>query len=435
MILLCTQFELRAQDTPNNASPLDAVARFASVLAHIETSHVAPPDQEHLIEGAIRGMVDTLDAHSAYLSPDEYALLRNDTEGQFAGVGIEIDVEDGWLTVAAVMPEGPAERAGLRTGDKFLSIDDHEARDVPLRESVQRMRGEPGTTVRVRVRREGFAEAIPYELRREIIQVVNVEGQLLADSIAYVRIRAFSENTASDVSETLTFMERTLAASQRPRLRGIVLDLRNNPGGLLMEAVRVADLFLDSGVIVSTRGRDGHVLSEARASAPGTLSLPMVVLINHYSASASEIVAAALQDQHRANIVGTRSWGKGSVQNIIELASGGALKLTVSRYYSPSGRGIQAEGVTPDVVVENLSEDALARLGLRPPYSERSLERHLANCGAPDSGCTETAPPTTRAATRNSTREAPATAETPAAFSHDTQARAAISLLREHPSH
>lgn len=359
------------------ASPYANLAIFARALSHIEVSHVEPPDQDALIYGAIRGMVDTLDPHSSFLDPDEVARLNADTEGRFGGVGVEIDVRDGWITVHGVLAGGPAERAGLRPGDRFLTLDGVGARDLRVSEAVRIMRGEPGTSVTVRVRREGEGEAVELTMTREVIEVEAVEARVLPDRIAYVRIRSFQATTTSELRAALDAAVRETESAGG--LRGVLLDLRGNPGGLLDEAVLVADEFLIEGTIVSTRGRDGVVLSEASARAPGTRpDWPMVVLVDYFSASAAEIVAGALRDHRRALVVGTRTWGKGSVQNVIDLPDGSALKLTVARYYTPSGDSIQAVGIEPDVVVEQLDEE-LARTLARemPPISEAMLERHL----------------------------------------------------------
>lgn len=366
-----------AAATETDASPYANLGIFARALSHIEVNHVEPPDQDALIYGAIRGMVDTLDPHSSFLDPTEVARLEADTEGRFGGVGVEIDVRDGWITVHGVMPGGPAERAGLLPGDRFLTLDGVGARDLRVSEAVRIMRGEPGTSVTVRVRRDGVEEAVELTMTREIIEVEAVEARVLSDRIAYVRIRSFQSTTTDELRAALDAAVDQTASSGG--LRGVLLDLRGNPGGLLDEAVLVSDEFLAEGTIVSTRGRDGVVLSEATAHAAGTRpDWPMVVLVDYFSASAAEIVAGALRDHRRALVVGTRTWGKGSVQNVIDLPDGSALKLTVARYYTPSGDSIQAVGIEPDVVVEQLDE-AIARTLAHelPPISEAMLERHL----------------------------------------------------------
>lgn len=367
-----------AQATEGSASPYANLSVFARALSQIEAAHVEEPDQDELIYGAIRGMVGTLDPHSTFMDPEEYRILTSDTQGRFGGIGVEVDVRDGWLTVHGVIGGGPADEAGLEPGDRFLVIDGRMARDMPISEAVRIMRGEPGTQVQVRIRREGEDEALRVTLTRAVVQVDAVEARILPDRIVHVHIKAFQSTTTAELHAALdAAVERT---SSRGGVRGILLDMRRNPGGLLHEAVRVSDTFLDSGAIVSTRGRGGQMLSEASASGPGTRpAWPIVVLVDHYTASAAEIVAGALQDHRRAIIVGSRTWGKGSVQNIIELPDGSALKLTVARYYTPSGRSIQAQGVEPDVEVEQLDDETARELVQRAVerFSEASLERHL----------------------------------------------------------
>jgi carboxyl-terminal processing protease len=306
-----------AAGAPATASPYQNLSTFARALAHIEMSYVGAVDQDKLIYGAIRGMVRSLDPHSDFLDPAEYRVLASDTKGRFGGIGVEIDVRDGWLTVTAVFPGGPAERAGVAIGDRFVTIDGARARDMPIEEAVRRMRGEPGTEVRVSLRRAEDAPAFEARMKREIVAVDAVEGEVLADRLLYLRLRVFQETTIRELADVLD--AAVAATRERGGLRGVLLDLRDNPGGLLDQAVAVADEFLASGVIVSTRGRGGRELSVARARESGTRpNWPLVVLVNGYTASAAEIVAGALGDHGRALIVGTRTFGKGSVQNIIE---------------------------------------------------------------------------------------------------------------------
>lgn len=363
--------------TETDASPYANLGIFARALAHIEVNHVEPPDQDALIYGAIRGMVETLDPHSSFLDPEEIARLEADTAGAFGGVGVSIDVRDGWITVHGVVEGGPAEREGVLPGDRFLALDGRLARDMRISDAISIMRGEPGTPVTVRVRRPDVEDSIEITMTREIIHVEAIESRVLPDRVVYVRIRSFQSTTSREMRAALDEAQRATASSGG--VTGVLLDLRGNPGGLLDEAVRVSDEFLTEGTIVSTRGRGGEVLSEARAHALGTRpDWPMVVLVDNYSASAAEIVAGALRDHHRALVVGTRTWGKGSVQNVIDLPDGSALKLTVARYYTPSGASIQAVGIEPDVVIEQLSEEIARTLAhAMPPISEAMLEGHL----------------------------------------------------------
>lgn len=402
----------------SDASPYRNLSTFARALAHIELSYVSAVDQDKLIYGAIRGMVRTLDPHSDYLDPDEFRVLASDTRGRFGGVGVEIDVRDGWLTVTAVFPDSPAARAGLRVGDRFVSIDGMRARDMPIEEAVRRMRGEPGSEARVSLRRDDDGPAIEVRLKREIIAVDAVEARLLEDRHLYVRVRVFQETTIRELDDVLD----AAVEGARPHggIRGVLLDMRDNPGGLLDQAVAVADAFLEEGVIVTTRGRDGQSLSVAKARKGSTRpDWPMVVLVNGFTASAAEIVAGALRDHKRALIVGTRTFGKGSVQNVIELPDASALKLTIARYYTPSGRSIQAEGIEPDVVIEQAASGAKG--AREPDFSEASLEGHLENEG---SGVHEQATPARDAPRRT------AGVGTGTPFADDFQARLAYQTLR-----
>jgi carboxyl-terminal processing protease len=365
-----------ASAVPERASPYRNLGVFARALAHIEMSWVEEADQDELVYGAIRGMVDSLDPHSAFMDPEEYRILTSDTQGRFGGVGVEIEAQDGWLTVLSVFEGAPADRAGVIPGDRFLAIGDRDARDMRITDAVRLMRGEPGTRVRVRIRRETEARALDFTLTREIIQVEAVEARVLPDRIVYVRIKSFQETTTRELRRALDTAVAQTAASGG--VRGVLLDMRNNAGGLLDEAVLVSDEFLREGVIVSTRGRGGSEISEARASRGGTRpDWPLVILVNGYTASASEIVAGALRDHGRAVVVGTRTFGKGSVQNIIELPDGSALKLTVARYYTPRGVSIQAHGIEPDMIIEQLDPTALQEAVQPDPFREEMLEGHL----------------------------------------------------------
>lgn len=413
-----TLLQSHAAATPTSASPYANLSIFARALSQIEVSHVEPPDQDALIYGAIRGMVETLDPHSTFLTPEQYRTLMSDTEGQFGGIGIEVDVRDGWLVVHGVIAGGPAEAAGVQPGDRFLAIDGVGARDMRLSDAIEHMRGAPGTPVTVRLRREGAEDGIELTLTREVIHVEAVEARVLPDRVFYARLRAFSETTTDELRAALD--QAVSEASSTGGLRGVILDMRGNPGGLLNEAVRVSDEFLTEGVIVSTRGRDGQVLDEATARRAGTRpDWPMVVLVDHYTASAAEIVAGALHDHHRAILVGQTTWGKGSVQNLIELPDGSALKLTIARYYTPSGVSIQARGIDPDIVVEDLDAQALRELHDRMPViSEATLEGHLE----------AESHPTDHAAPREAARTE-GTDGTEEPFADDYQARTAHQVL------
>jgi carboxyl-terminal processing protease len=387
----CLWLTQAARAEPRTASPYEKLESFARALAHVEQSYVGELDDNRLMYGAIRGMLKVLDPHSELLEPEQYRILTSDTEGLYGGVGLEIDVHDGWLTVIAAFDTGPAARAGVRPGDRFLSIDGVGARDMAVHEALERMRGEPGTTVKVALRRAGAEDAIELALTRQVIEIEAVQTRVLPDRIAYVRIKVFQQTVGDDLRRALDVaVERT---AQSGGLRGLMLDLRGNPGGLLSAAVAVCDELLDEGVIVSTRGRGGALQREYRASRAGTRpDWPLVVLVDGYSASASEIVAGALRDHGRGVLVGTRTFGKGSVQNVIELPDHSAIKLTTALYFTPSGRSIQAHGIEPDVRAEQLDPSLLrkARLGAAES-SEAALEGHLSAGGAqvgPDEGAT-----------------------------------------------
>lgn len=362
---------------PEVASPFRNLGIFARALAHLEAGYVDEVDQDALIQGAIRGMAASLDPHTMYLDPDEYRTLSDDTEGRFAGIGVEISVRDGWLEVLSVFEGGPADRAGILPGDRFLTLEGHPARDVRIQDAVRLMRGPPGTEVRVAIRRDGRDEGLELTLVRAYVEVSPVEAQLLPDRILHLRVRAFQANTTSTLRAAI---DAALVEVGSVGLAGVMLDLRNNPGGLLREAVLLSDEFLSEGTIVSTRGRDGRVLQSSEAHARGTRpAWPMVVLVNGFSASAAEIVAGALQDHRRALVVGTTTFGKGSVQNLVELPDGGALKMTIARYFTPSGRSIQASGIIPDVEVPAFSEEMVrrARVEAAGRLREADLRGHL----------------------------------------------------------
>lgn len=413
-VLASVLVAVMTSEAPARRSPFEPLAVFARALSYIELAYVEPVDQDKVVEGAIRGLANSLDPHSAFLDRREYEILRSDAEGRFAGIGVEVSIRDGWLTILSVFEGGPAAEAGLLPGDRFLSIDGEEARDIRIHDAVQRIRGEPGTSVTVTIRREGKEEALERALTRAFIDIDPVEIDLLEGGMVYLRVKAFQDGTARLLSDALDDAVDQL--EERGGVRGVLIDLRDNGGGLLHEAVWVSDEFLSSGVIVSTRGRDGKVISEYGARRAGTRpSWPIVALINENTASASEIVAGALQDHGRAVLVGVRSFGKGSVQNVFELPGGSALKLTTSRYYTPSGRSIQAEGITPDLLAEQPPTDADAA----EPLREEALEGHL------------TAQSNGPAAKRPSSREAPPpVSPSPKIFEADLQAQRAYAVLK-----
>ena len=349
---------------------------FAQVLSAVERFYVEPVNDEALLDGAIQGMMRTLDPHSALLSPSDFALLEADTRGEFGGVGLEVGIKDDRITVISPMDDSPASRAKIAPGDRLVAVDGLDVATMSIEEAVRRMRGKVGTVVKATFFRPGEKSPFEVTLVREIIRVKSVVGEMLLPGFAWIRVRLFQDGTAAEVKATLRHFDRAAGP-----LKGIVLDLRRNPGGVLDEAVRLADLFLDKGVIVSTKRRGGEVMETFNAHRLGTIrELPTAVLIDEASASAAEIVAGALQDRGRAMVVGRRSFGKGSVQSILGLEDGYGLKLTIARYYTPSGRSIQSEGIVPDI----LAESDVPAVGTENAFpSEADLPGSLAAAGTP----------------------------------------------------
>ncbi|MFH1057257.1 MAG: S41 family peptidase [Pseudomonadota bacterium] len=320
---------------------------FTEVLGEIEKKYVEKKTQEELITEALKGMVSSLDPHSAYLTPDEFRDLQIETKGSFHGVGIEITLKDGILTVVSPIEGTPAFKAGVQAGDRIIKIDGKLTKGMSLMDAVKLIRGPKGSKVTLTVLREGAPKLLDYAIARDLIPLRSVRFNLLEDGYGYVRIASFQEDTTNDLVKALRVLQ-----SQKLPLKGLVLDLRNNPGGLLQEAVSVSDVFLKGGVIVSTKGRlAGQQMTYSAHKDAVAGDYPIIVLVNNGSASASEIVAGALQDHKRALLLGITTFGKGSVQTILPLEDRGALRLTTARYYTPSGRSIQAKGIEPDLVV------------------------------------------------------------------------------------
>jgi carboxyl-terminal processing protease len=351
------------------------IEAFANVLTMVQKNYVDEVGTEKLIDGAINGMLASLDPHSAYLSPDLYKELQVDTRGSFGGLGIEITQRNGVLTVVSPIEDTPAFRAGVRSGDQIVKIDKDFTKDMTLMEAVKLMRGPEGTKIKLTLRREGQPDWITLTLKREVIQIKSVKSRVIEPHYGYLRITQFQERTERDAKAALAALEKESGG-----LQGLVLDLRNNPGGLLSQAVKVSDLFLDSGMVVYTEGRLENQEQKFYAhKGPVTEDFPMVVLVNGGSASASEIVAGALQDHKRALVLGTQTFGKGSVQTILPLADGdAAIRLTTARYYTPNGRSIQATGITPDIVMEPVPVAADGGAVEQPgAIRERNLPGHL----------------------------------------------------------
>jgi carboxyl-terminal processing protease len=352
----------------DDQSPYAVVNQLARVLVLIENDYVDAVDRDRLLTGAIKGMVAELDPHSSYLPARDFAVLQDDTRGEFAGIGVEVDFRNDRVTVISPIEDSPAQRAGIRAGDVIVSIDGTSVYGKNASDLVKLMRGPSGTTVRVAVRRPGVDSILRFSISRQVIEVSSVLGADLEGQIAYLRIKQFQSKTYSELVEAIGNLRLGMG-----NIAGVVLDLRNNPGGLVAAASAVADEFLAGGAVYSTRHR-GKIVDEVHAGGSGSLEHgPMVVLVNEFTASASELLAGALQDQKRATIVGARTFGKGSVQSIIDLPGGGGLRLTTMRYYTPAGRAIQVEGITPDVPVDT----ALAGDGGLSVLREHDLENHL----------------------------------------------------------
>lgn len=329
--------------------PLNELRNFSDIFARIKTDYVEDVDDKTLLENAIRGMLTGLDPHSTYLNPDEYKELKIGTTGKFGGLGIQVGMEDGFVKVISPIDDTPAYRAGLEAGDLIIRLNEKSVKGMTLNDAVKIMRGDPGTDIQLTVIREGADKPLPFTVTRDIISVKSVKSRILEPDYGYIRISNFQSKTARDLVNEVSKLKK----DNKNELKGLVIDLRNNPGGVLSAAADVSDAFIDNGKLVYTKGRIDNSEFEFNAK-PGDImnGLPLVVLINGGSASASEIVAGALQDHHRAVVMGSKSFGKGSVQTIQELRSGGAVKITTARYFTPSGRSIQGEGITPDIFLD-----------------------------------------------------------------------------------
>ncbi len=352
----------------------DELKLFTDVLSHVQKDYVEETKSKDLVYGAIKGMLETLDPHSGFMPPESFKEMQSETKGRFEGLGIEITMKDGILTVVAPIEDTPAFRAGILAGDQIIKIDGEFTKSLTLMDSVKRMRGPKGSQVTISIMREGFTKPRDFTLTRDVIPVRSVRSELLEKRYGYIRVSQFQEKTDSEFDKAM----KALEDESKGTLKGLILDLRNNPGGLLDQAVKISDRFIDSGLIVSIDGRKEEQKQKFLAHAPGTLPhYPLVVLVNGGSASASEIVAGAIQDHHRGIILGTQTFGKGSVQTIFPLKDGAGLRLTTARYYTPSGRSIQAKGITPDIIVKLARpEEEKEAAGPKMP-SEKDLERAL----------------------------------------------------------
>lgn len=403
---------LRAKTAADDPDAFQSLRLFSDVLNIVQDNYVEKPELKKLIYGAISGMLRELDPHSSFLKPEDYKELQVETKGRFGGLGIEITMKDGVLTVVSPLEGTPADKAGILAGDQIVKIDDQPTQDMSLTEAVQKMRGPKGTKVRLTIVRKGERKPLEFDIVRDMISIQSVRFRTLEPGYGYVRISSFQSGTANDLRKALDQLEK-----ENHPLQGLVLDLRNDPGGLLDQAVEVSDEFLNEGLIVSTGGRleNQKMRFEAhKNSKPRTY--PIVALVNAGSASASEIVAGALQDHKRAIILGEPTFGKGSVQTVIPLGDGSAIRLTTSLYYTPSGRSIQAKGIEPDIIVKREAppksdddgEEEVRRI------REKDLPRHM-ETHKPDSG---------------ESKAAAQQAETQKMLDQDNQLRRALDLLK-----
>ncbi|CAB1274121.1 S41 family peptidase [Candidatus Nitrosacidococcus tergens] len=365
----------RLENKPESL-PLNELRAFSEIFGEIKRNYVEPVDDKTLIEGSIRGMLSNLDPHSAYLDPQSYSELKIGTSGKFGGLGIEVGMEDGFIRVVSPIDDTPAQKAGIQAGDLIIRIDNEPVKDLSLGEAVEKMRGKPGTQIILTIIRQGEPQPLKFKVIRAIIKVQSVKSKTLENGYGYIRISQFQVETGANVENEI----KKLTKESGGNLKGLVLDLRNNPGGVLSAAVEVSDSFLEKGLIVYTEGRDPQSKQSFRAT-PGDVlkNAPMVVLVNGGSASASEIVSGALQDHHRAIVMGTKTFGKGSVQTILPLTEDTALKLTTARYYTPSGRSIQAEGIVPDIKLDNIKVSAVDDIDNDSSVKEANLSHHLSN--------------------------------------------------------
>jgi len=363
---------------------------FGDVFERVRSDYVEKPDDSKLVESAISGMLAGLDPHSSYMDAKSFRDMQVQTRGEFGGLGIEVTMEDGLIKVVSPIDDTPASKAGIMANDIITQLDDEQVQGLTLNQAVEKMRGPVNTKIRLKIIRKGSDNPIEVTLVRDNIRVRSVRARVEQDDIAYIRVTTFNEQTTEGLKREINNLSNQIGAD---KLKGFIIDLRNNPGGLLEEAVTVSDAFLERGEIVSTRGRNAEE-TQRRAAHAGDLTKgkPVIVLINGGSASASEIVAGALQDHKRATLVGTRSFGKGSVQTIIPLGNGnGALRLTTARYYTPSGKSIQAKGIVPDIeVLQDVPDELKARTDTK---GEASLRGHLKNDGDEKTGSQSYVPP------------------------------------------
>lgn len=360
--------------------PLEDIRSLSEVFGKVKQHYVEDIEDKVLLENAIRGLLTGLDPHSAYLDKDAFTELREGTSGEFGGLGIVVGMKDGFVNVISPIDDTPAEKAGVKSGDLIIRLDEKNVKGMTLEDAVSIMRGKPDTDILLTIVREGADKPLKIEITRAIIKIQSVRSKTLEEGFGYIRVSAFQERTGSDLRKAISKLKK----ANNKKLKGLVLDLRNNPGGLLSAAVEVSDAFLEGGTVVSIKGRDASNTTTYNAKGADLINeAPIVVLINGGSASASEIVAGALQDHKRGIVMGTLSFGKASVQTVVPLGNGSALKLTTARYYTPSGASIQAKGITPDIVLDDVKVSKKEDNGFKAT-KEKDLSGHLENGDAED---------------------------------------------------
>jgi len=399
---------------------------FSDVLSIVQQNYVDDIDTQAAIEGAIRGMLSNLDPHSSFMKPDAFKELQVETKGSFSGIGIEITTKDNILTVVSPIEGTPADNMGIKAGDKIIKIENEPTKDMSLMEAVKKLRGPKGSEITISIHREGWTDLQDMTIVRDVIPIHSVKSRMLEPGYGYVRITNFQRKTDKDLKNALN------ALIADGNLKGLVMDLRNNPGGLLDASAKVTDLFLDEGVSVYTKGRLKDQNMELKAHADGPdYDFPMVILVNGGTASASEIVAGALQDYKRALVLGTQTFGKGSVQTIIPMADGAGLRLTTARYYTPKGTSIQATGITPDVIVPVETPPVGKKTTKRRFFREKDLKHHLENGGTlPDKELQEQ-----QSIVKDKTPDTPVTAKeiddkTKERLKKDNQLKTALLILK-----
>lgn len=427
----CLPLQVHAEiSQEERQSTYQQLETFANVLSILQENYVDDINAKKVMEGAISGMLLSLDPHSSYLKPEDFKELQEETEGSFSGIGIEVTIEEGVLTVVAPIEGTPANRAGLKAKDKIIKIDGELTQNMNPMDAIKKLRGPQGTQIILAIHREGWKELKDFTLTRETIPLHSVKEAFLEPGLAYIRITNFQSQTTKEVKDALQKLQ-----AQFP-ITGLILDLRNNPGGLLDQAVSVTDIFLDGGLVVYTRGRVQEQNMTFQAHGNGGKNLfPLVVLVNEGSASASEIVTGAIQDHKRGTIVGAKTFGKGSVQTILPLPEGAGLRMTTARYYTPSGRSIQATGITPDVIVPSDNKNGIGRFAAG--IKEADLKNHLSNPTQPEETGQTSAPsaPQDKSEEGEKPETTPDSADSPADNSDiqpekDAQLRAALNVLK-----